>query len=82
MGVRPRLAQGSDRERPQLTAAASTLGVDMLGFGTTHNHQIGVPYDPALIGRHLCTTSAVFVPGINGFDAITGNGIDGHLGDF
>lgn len=54
----------------------------MLGFGTTHNHQIGVPYDPALIGRHLCTTSAVFVPGINGFDAITGNGIDGHLGDF
>jgi hypothetical protein len=51
-------------------------------FGTTHTYTIGIPNVPTVVGLHLYTTSAVFVPGSNAFGAITGNGIDGHIGDF
>ncbi|MBL8755325.1 MAG: hypothetical protein JNK15_18645 [Planctomycetes bacterium] len=51
-------------------------------FGTTHNYTIAIPNSPAVVGLHLYTTSAVFVPGCNTFGAITGNGIDGQIGDY
>lgn len=51
-------------------------------FGTTHNYTIGIPPATSVIGLHLYTTSAVFVPGINAFGAISANGIDGLIGDW
>ena len=50
--------------------------------GSVHNYLVGLPANPALSGRHLYTTSAMFVPGINAFGAVTANGIDGLLGDY
>lgn len=50
--------------------------------GLLHTYTIGLPANPALINRLLHTTSAVFVPGINAFGAITGNGVTGQLGDW
>ncbi|MCB9876861.1 MAG: hypothetical protein H6835_04580 [Planctomycetes bacterium] len=51
-------------------------------FGVLHSYAIGLPANPALIGIQLHTTSAVFVPGVNAFGAITGNGVTGLLGDY
>lgn len=50
--------------------------------GSTHTYLIGLPANPALLNRHLYTTAAMFVPGINAFGAVTANGIDGTLGDY
>ena len=49
--------------------------------GSTHTFQIGVPANLALLNRHLYTTAAVFVPGVDAFGAISANGIDGLLGN-
>ncbi|MBL8755565.1 MAG: PPC domain-containing protein [Planctomycetes bacterium] len=50
--------------------------------GAAHSYSIGIPPIPALIGQQIHTSSAVFVPGINAFGAITGNGVTGHMGDW
>lgn len=49
--------------------------------GNAHTHSLAVPNTPALVNTHVFTTSAVFQPGVNAFGAITGNGIDGKIGD-
>ena len=50
-------------------------------LGASHSYALAIPANPALMNFHLYTTSAVFVPGVNAFGAITANGIDGKLGD-
>lgn len=55
----------------------------LLGWvgSTTHGYALTIPQLPSLVGLHLFTTSAVLQPGVNGFGAITANGIDGGIGD-
>ncbi len=50
-------------------------------IGATHSYSLGIPANPAIVNIHLFTTSAVFVAGVNAFGAITGNGLDGKIGD-
>lgn len=50
-------------------------------FGASHSFAIGIPANPALVNFHLFTTTAVYVPNVNAFGAITANGIDGKIGD-
>lgn len=60
----------------------STLDV-LLGWANTgsHTYSLPIPALPTLVGLHVFTTSAMLQPGVNAFGAITGNGIDGMLGD-
>lgn len=53
-----------------------------LPLGAPHTYAIAIPQAPSVIGLHLYTTSAVFAPGLNAFGAISGNGIDGQIGDW
>ena len=41
------------------------------------------PSNPSLLNIHVHATGAVFqVPPVNAFGAITGNGINGKIGDY
>jgi hypothetical protein len=48
--------------------------------GSNHYHSFFVPNNPAIVGVHVFTAGAVFMPGINPFGAITSNGLDGLVG--
>jgi hypothetical protein len=53
-----------------------------LPAGSTHGYGLALPNSPSLINVHVYTTSAAFlVPPPNAFGAITGNGIDGRIGN-
>ena len=60
----------------------STLDV-LLGWVNTgaHSYALPIPTIPSLVGLHVFTTSAMLQPGVNAFGAITGNGVDGGIGD-
>lgn len=49
--------------------------------GTSHAYGLAIPAVPALVGQNFHTTSAMFVPGVNAFGAITSNGITATIGD-
>jgi hypothetical protein len=61
----------------------STLDVmnAYLPAGPSHAYSLPIPLSVGLIGFHVFTTSAMFVPGVNPFGAITSGGVDGKLGD-
>jgi hypothetical protein len=52
-----------------------------LPAGSSHTYSLSVPNNVALLGFQVFTTSAVFVPGVNAFGAITANGVRGVVGD-
>lgn len=49
--------------------------------GPSHAYSLAIPANPALVGQNFHTTSAMFVPGVNAFGAITSNGVTATIGD-
>lgn len=52
-----------------------------LPAGASHAYSLAIPANPALVGQNFFTTSAMFVPGVNAFGALTSNGIAATIGD-
>jgi hypothetical protein len=53
-----------------------------LPTGPTHNHNLAIPANLALVDLHVYTTSALWlVPQPNALGAVTANGLDGKVGN-